>query len=139
VVLMTAWRVAAVVTLGDRATLERFVAECSVLAREGAQVRAFFRDESIPATCLDPVRQRLLPEPMPPEDTPPEDTSNEESPQTLLAALAEAGDVRLYACTSSMYVWGVSSQDLIPAMAGGRGLIAFLAEDLAGASHVLAY
>jgi hypothetical protein len=38
-----------------------------------------------------------------------------------------------------MYLWGVSSEDLVPAMAGGRGLIAFLADDLAGAAQVLTY
>jgi peroxiredoxin family protein len=65
--------------------------------------------------------------------------AGEESLEAMLVELAAAGDVRLYACTSSMYVWGVSSQDLIPAMAGGRGLIAFLAEDLAGAADVLTY
>jgi peroxiredoxin family protein len=126
---MAARRVAAIVTLGDRATFERFAAECSALARAGAQVRVFFRDESIPSICVDAVRRRLLPWEM----------ADDGSAESLLADLAVAGDVRLYACTSSMYVWGVSSQDLIPAMNGGRGLIAFLAEDLAGASQALTY
>jgi peroxiredoxin family protein len=50
-----------------------------------------------------------------------------------------AGDVRLYACSSSLYIWGVEAGDLDPAIHGSRGLIAFLAEDLAGASSVLTF
>jgi hypothetical protein len=122
-------RVAAIVTLGDAATLAQFARECGELAREGAQVRAFFRDESIPPICVDDVRRRLLPAPL----------ANQGSAEALLADLAAAGDVRLYACTSSMYIWGVTGQDLLPSITGGRGLIAFLAEDLAGASQALTY
>jgi DsrE/DsrF-like family len=126
---MAARRVAAIVTLGDGPTLERFVAECRALAREGAQVRAFFRDESIPSVCVEAIRRRLMLDGI----------ADEASSEALLADLVAAGDVRLYACTSSMYIWGVSSQDLLPVMAGGRGLIAFLAEDLAGAFQTLTY
>jgi hypothetical protein len=121
--------VAAIVTLGDRETLGRFKDECEALARGGAELRVLFRDESIPAICVDDVRRRLLPK----------TREGETSVETLLASLVAAGNVRLYACTSSMYIWGVTSQDLLPSIAGGRGLIAFLADDLAGAARTLTY
>ena len=92
-------------------------------------MRVLFRDESIPAICTESVRRRLVPAAM----------SDGASAEPELAELASAGDVRLHACTSSMYVWGVTSQDLVEPMDGGRGLIAFLAEDLAAASQVLTY
>jgi hypothetical protein len=38
-----------------------------------------------------------------------------------------------------MYLWGVTADQLLPAITGGRGLIAFLAEDLAGATRALSY
>ncbi len=117
--------VAAVVTLGDRTTVERMATECEALACAGASVRVLFRDEGIPAICLAEVRIRINPR-----------AANVES---VLASLAAAGDVRLYACSSSLYVWGVAGEDLLPAVAGVRGLIAFLADDLAGASKVLSY
>jgi len=53
-----------------------------------------------------------------------------------LAELTADGQVQIYACTSSLYVWGLSSQDLLPSVTGGRGLIAFLADDLAEATEV---
>ena len=57
----------------------------------------------------------------------------------MLAALRDAGDVRLYACSSSLYLWGVAVSDLLPAIDSARGLIAFLADDVVGSDRVLSY
>jgi peroxiredoxin family protein len=62
-----------------------------------------------------------------------------EAVAAMLSELRAAGDVRCYACSSSIYLWGVSAGDLIPEIAGARGLIAFLAEDLAEATEVLSF
>jgi peroxiredoxin family protein len=133
-VLMQARRVAALVTLGDAETFEALVRECTAAARAGDEVRVLFRDESIPAICMDVVRRRLVPDQFADHGE-----RIAASVDASLAALAGAGDVRLYACTSSMYLWGVTAQDLLPSIDGGRGLIAFLADDLAGAARVLTY
>jgi predicted peroxiredoxin len=56
----------------------------------------------------------------------------------LLADVRSAGDVRLYACSSSMAICGVGADDLLDGIEV-RGLTAFLLEDLASADHVLTF
>jgi peroxiredoxin family protein len=122
-------KLAAIVTTGDPARLAELVATCQEAADVGNDVRVFFRDESIPVLCRAEVRERLgLAEV--------EDDLNVEA---LLNALAGDPHVELYACSSSLYVWGVTGADLIPAVTGARGLIAFLADDLDGSTRVLSY
>jgi len=125
-------RVAVVVTRGDAGTLQAMARACAALAREGAAIRIFFRDESIPSVCRSEARERMLPDAL--------DASQQPAAAAdILDGLARAGDVRFYACTSSLYLWGAGSGDLIPQITGPRGLIAFLAEDVAGATEVLSY
>ena len=131
--MLSTGRVAVVVTTGDAARLLEMAGTCRAVAETGAGVRVFFRDESIPAIARADVATRLLP----PELTP--DEASADALQAAFSGLASAEDTRLYACSSSLYVWGIGAADLVPAIAGARGLIAFLAEDLAGASRVLTY
>ena len=126
-------RVAAVVTTGEPPRMAEMAVECATAARAGASVRVFFRDESIPLICAPAAARRLLwgavgDRPLP----------YGRKLHSALQELAASGDVRLYGCSSSLYVWGVSAQDLLPGITG-RGLIAFLADDLAGATRVLCY
>lgn len=136
-------RLAVVVTTAEIDALAEMALACSDVARSGAAVRVFFRDESIPAICRTEVAARLLPGAPAGEREHRERPSGDPMPpgpvEVLLQELTKSGDVRLYACSSSLYIWGVESRDLIPAISGARGLIAFLAEDLAGASEVLTY
>ena len=129
--LSDARRVAVIVTTGDPQTLAAMARGCQEAAASGSAVRVFFRDESIPAVCKAEVADRLLPQAAASEE--------QRAAVQALHELATAGDVRLYACSSSLYLWGVQSADLLPAMSGARGLIAFLAEDLAGASEAHTY
>ena len=121
-------RVAVIVTSGDAQVLAGMATTCTELARSGAHLTIFFRDESIPSICRPEIAQRILPEGW--------DVGVESQ---LYSSLKAAGQVRLYACTSSLYLWGVTSDQLLPVVDGGRGLITFLAEDVAGASQVLSY
>lgn len=57
----------------------------------------------------------------------------------LLAAVKDAGDVRLWVCSSSAAIAGVGAEDLLPAVDGLRGLTAFLLEDVAEADRVLTF
>jgi len=136
-------RLAVVVTTGDVGALERMARASSDVARSGAAVRVFFRDESIPAICRLEAAARLLPGTPAGERQHRERPSGDPTPpgpvEAMLQELTNSGDVRLYACSSSLYIWGVESSDLIPAISGARGLIAFLAEDLAGATEVVTY
>ncbi len=56
----------------------------------------------------------------------------------LLRELRELGDVKLYACSSSMAICGVEAADLIDGLEV-RGLTAFLLEDVATADRVLTF
>ena len=56
----------------------------------------------------------------------------------LLREVRETGDVRLYACSSSMAICGVRAEDLLDGVQV-RGLTAFLLEEVAGADTVLTF
>jgi peroxiredoxin family protein len=120
-------KVAAIVSRADAATVDALVAACQTAALDGEAVRIFFRDESIPSLCRAEVAVSLTGE------------ARQEIIGEKLETLARAGDVRLFACSSSMYLWGMSAADLLPFMAGSRGLIAFLAEDMEDAAEVLSF
>lgn len=119
-------RVAAIVTSADPQALLSMASACQDAASVGASVRVFFRDESIPAICRPEAARVLL-------------FRSDGSVHEALEALAATGDARLHACSSSLYIWGVGPESLIPAVSGARGLIAFLADDLAGADRILSY
>jgi peroxiredoxin family protein len=123
-------RVAAIVTVADPERLRELVERCGEAARAGASVTLFFRDESIPLICREEIAAGLVS---------PAVLAVGRAFAALLAELKAAGDVQCYACSSSMYVWGVRAADLIPALNGARGLIAFLADDLAEATGVLSF
>jgi peroxiredoxin family protein len=56
----------------------------------------------------------------------------------LLAQVREMGDVRLYACSSSMAICGVTAEDLLDGIEV-RGLTTFLLEDVTTADRVLTF
>jgi peroxiredoxin family protein len=57
----------------------------------------------------------------------------------LFRMVKETGDARLYACSSSMAICGVTAAELRPEIDGVRGLTAFLLEDIAKADRVLTF
>ena len=56
----------------------------------------------------------------------------------LFVDAQKTGDVRLYACSSSMNICGVRAEELLDGMEV-RGLTAFLLEEIASADHVLTF
>ena len=56
----------------------------------------------------------------------------------LLREVQAMGDVRLYACSSSMAISGVTAEDLLDGIEV-RGITAFLLEDVAAADKVLTF
>ncbi len=56
----------------------------------------------------------------------------------LLREVRELGDVKLYACSSSMAICGVEAEDLLDGIEV-RGLTAFLLEEVASADKVLTF
>jgi peroxiredoxin family protein len=57
----------------------------------------------------------------------------------LRDAKEHGDDVKLYACTSSLYYCDTQPDELIPAIDGPRALSAFLSEDVAAADTVLTF
>ena len=57
----------------------------------------------------------------------------------LLRDIKASGDVKYYACSSSMAICGLKREDLIPEIDEVRGLPAFLLEDVATADKVLTF
>ena len=57
----------------------------------------------------------------------------------LLRDIKASGDVKYYACSSSMAVCGLKQEDLIKEIDEVRGLPAFLLEDVATADKVLTF
>ncbi|MBI3088333.1 MAG: DsrE/DsrF/DrsH-like family protein [Candidatus Omnitrophica bacterium] len=59
--------------------------------------------------------------------------------QACLRQIKESGDVKLYACSSSLALSGLKREELIPEIDDVRGLPAFLLEDVAAAEKVLTF
>ncbi len=59
--------------------------------------------------------------------------------ERLCRDIKASGDVKYYACTSSLAVCGLKREDLIDAVDEVRGLPAFLLEDVATADRVLTF
>ena len=134
-------RLVALVTTADPDRLVDLVDRGVATARRGGAVRVLFRDESIVILCTDEARSRLgfASQGLVAEGEAPIRATSMAAVERGLRTLSAAGDVALYACTSSLYLWGLPAADLTTALTGTRGLIAFLADDLAGATEVLTY
>ena len=57
----------------------------------------------------------------------------------LFREAKEEGEVKLFACTSSMFLAGVSREDLIPEIDEARGLVSFMIEEMEDADQVLTF
>ena len=57
----------------------------------------------------------------------------------LCRDIQQSGDVKYYACSSSMAICGLKRDDLIPEIDEVRGLPSFLLEDIAAADTVLTF
>lgn len=135
-------RLAVIVARGELNSLVQAATLLMAAVASGVAVRVFFRDEAIAAITragaaslrLSPayqgreveVRERLSAQGL--ADVP-----------ALLRAIKESGDARLYACSSSLAIWGVRPDELVPEIDEVRGLTAFLLDDVATADHVLAF
>ncbi|HLG22102.1 MAG TPA: DsrE family protein [Candidatus Manganitrophaceae bacterium] len=59
--------------------------------------------------------------------------------QKAIRDVKSQGDVKLYACTSSMALCGLTPDDLIPEIDEARGLTSFLLEEMDEADTVLTF
>ncbi len=133
---------AVIVSRGETNNLVQVATLLMAAVASGVAVRVFFRDEAVFRITREgaatvtfsagyrgreaETRARLAAQGL--DDLP-----------ALLASVKEAGDARLWACSSSLAVCGVDAAALLPVIDGVRGLTAFLLEDVAAADHVLTF
>ncbi len=132
---------AVIASRGSFNSLVQVVTLLMAAVGSGIAVRVFFRDEAVLKVTKrgareinlsdayrgqeGGVRERLLAQGL--TDLP-----------RMLADIKESGDVRLFACSSSMAICGVKAEDLLDGIEV-RGLTAFLLEDIAAADKVLTF
>ena len=132
---------AVIVSRGELNSLVQVATLLLAAVASGLAVRVFFRDDALYAIARGTedlpvsaghrgretdVRERLAAQGL--DDVP-----------GLLRQVKELGDARLYACSSSMAICGLPSEDLLPEIDAVRGLTAFLLEDVASADRVLTF
>jgi peroxiredoxin family protein len=132
---------AVIASRGSFNSLVQVVTLLMAAVGSGLAVRVFFRDEAVLKVTKtgaqeinlsdvyrgeeEAVRERLAAQDL--TDLP-----------RLLREIKELGDVRLYACSSSMAICAVKAEDLLDGIEV-RGLTAFLLEDVATADKVLTF
>jgi len=132
---------AVIASRGSFNSLVQVVTLLMAAVGSGLAVRVFFRDEAVLKVTKtgaqeinlsdvyrgeeEAVRERLAAQDL--TDLP-----------RLFSEIKELGDVRLYACSSSMAICGVKAEDLLDGIEV-RGLTAFLLEDVATAEKVLTF
>ena len=132
---------AVIASRGSFNSLVQVVTLLMAAVGSGVAVRVFFRDEAVFKVTKkgareinlsdayrgheDAVRNRLGAQEL--TDLP-----------RLLREVKALGDVRLYACSSSMAICGVRAEDLLDGIEV-RGLTAFLLEEVATADKVLTF
>lgn len=134
-------RLAVIVSRGALNNLVQVATLLMAAVGSGMGARVLFRDEAVLAVTRtgargldlspayrgreDLVRERLAAQGL--ADLP-----------RLLRELREGGDVRLYACSSSMAISGVAAAELLEGIEV-RGLTAFLLEDARDADRLLTF
>jgi len=106
-------------------------------------VRVFFRDEAVvkvTKTRINEVNLSDVVRPMEPEILRRLREAEFADLQSFLRDSKEHGDdVKLFACTSSMYMYGIREEDLIPEIDGARTLTDFLLEEVSDAEKVFTF
>ena len=106
------------------------------------RVRVLFRDESVLRLTPDAINHIELSDAYRAQEPAYRERLKKhelEDLRTLVAQIKASGDVKLYACSSSMALAGLKQQDLITEVDEVRGLPAFLLEDVAQADRVLTF
>lgn len=115
----------------------------TLAALPGTAIRVFFRDESVIKLTVARINEYNFSDMV--RDSGPaiiERLKEAEFTdlQSFLRDSKEHGDdVKLFACTSSMYMYGISESDLIPEVDEPKALGDFLREDVIGADQVFTF
>ena len=132
---------AVIVSGGSTNNLIQVLTLLMAAVHEDMRVRVFFRDESLFRLTPAAINRIELSEAY-------RDASAVEQRlkqhdlldvQKLCRDIKASGDVKYYACSSSLELSGMKTKDLIPEIDGARGLPAFLKEEIATADKVLTF
>ena len=134
-------KLAVLVSSGTRNNLAQVASLVMAAVLCDASVSVLFRDEAAAAV----TRDRIESLPVSPFFAADPDYAGraEQARMNDVAALfreaKEEGEVKLFACTSSMFLAGVAGEDLIPEIDEARGLVSFMIEEMDDADHVLTF
>ena len=133
---------AIIATRGSTNALASVCTMAMAAAVSDIPVRIFFRDEAVLKLSKQHVKGVTLSEAFRGLETTVTknlQTANLADLQAVLREVKAQGDVKLYACTSSMAIAGVAPADLIPEIDEPRGLTSFLLEEMSEADAVLTF
>ncbi|MCS6817723.1 MAG: DsrE family protein [Blastocatellia bacterium] len=115
----------------------------ALTASQETSVRVFFRDEAIVKVTRARINELNFSDLVRPMESEIMRRLREADFVDLHAFLRDSkehgDDVRLFACTSSMYMYGVREEDLIPEIDGARTLTDFLLEEVSDAEKVFTF
>lgn len=133
---------AVIVSRGHFNSVVQVVTLLAAAIGSGLTARVFFRDEAIYKISRSGAHELNLSEGYRGREAATRDRLEQQGltdVPALLRQIKATGDVRLYACSSSMAICGVEAEELLPEIDGVRGLTAFLLEDVAAADRVLSF
>ncbi len=132
---------AVIASRGSFNSLVQVVTLLMAAVGSGVAVRVFFRDEAVFKVTKGRAHEINLSEVYRREEGAVQERLAAQDlidlPR-LLKEIKEMGDVRLYACSSSMAICGVRAEDLLDGIEV-RGVTAFLLDDVATADKVLTF
>lgn len=132
---------AIIASRGSFNSLVQVVTLLMAAAGSGVAVSVFFRDEAVLKVTKTGAREINLSDAYRGQEQAIRDRLSAQDLTDLPRLLQEVrdlGDVKLYACSSSMAICGVEAADLLDGVEV-RGLTAFLLEDVATADRVLTF
>ena len=134
-------KLAVLVSSGTRNNLAQVASLAMAAVLCDVSVSVLFRDEAAAAVTRDRI-DSLPVSPFFAADSDYAGRAEQAKMSDVTALFREAkeeGEVKLFACTSSMFLAGVAREDLIPEIDEARGLVSFMIEEMEGADHVLTF
>ena len=135
-------KLAIIATRGDHNALVTMLTMAMAAAVCEIPVRIFFRDEAVFKLSKKNVgRMNLSPVYAGSESQIAANLKNAQLDdlQKVIRDVKSQGDVKLFACTSSMAICGVGTDDLISEIDEPRGLTSFLLEEMEEADTILTF
>ena len=132
-------KVAVLVTRGELNHIIQVVTLLMAATVAEAAVRVLFRDEAVLSITTRGARHLPLSARLRPHATAIRARLKHHDMNdlpTMLQTVKGHGDVRLWACRSSLLLYGVSADALLPEIDGVQGLTAFVIDEMATADQV---